>query len=63
MGGGSHQGHVRATLLSRPGLSFLFEPLGGGPRTLLFVFCMESENQESQGLERSLIPSPAKPGW
>lgn len=47
MGVGSHQGHVGVTLLSRPGLSFLFEPLGGGPRTLLLVFCIESGNQGS----------------
>lgn len=47
MGDGSHQGHVGVTLLSRPGLSFLFEPLGGGPRTLLLVFCIESGNQGS----------------
>lgn len=36
-GGGSHQGHSGATLLSRPGLSFLLAVVGD-----LRHFCLES---------------------
>lgn len=64
MGCRSHQSHVGFTLVSRPALIFLLEPLG---RVEVLGdtghFCLESGNQGSQGLGRSLIPSPAEPGW
>lgn len=69
MGGGSYQVHVRAILLSRTGLGFLFGPLGGtdggsgGLQTPLLGLHLESRNWGNQGLGRNLIPSPAEPRW
>lgn len=56
------QVHTGAVLLSRPGLGFLFGPLGrGGLRTLLLGFCLGSGHGGSQELGRSLVPSPTEP--
>lgn len=56
------QVHTGAVLLSRPGLGFLFGPLGrGGLRTILLGFCLGSGHGGNQGLGKSLVPSSAEP--